>query len=81
MDTIALNSSDQQEMRSIGVRIVGGKLYVLLTKWHAWVKVYCYRPYHLFLGAFSQNCEKQLSALSCLSVRLHGTARLPLEGF
>jgi len=35
--------------------------------------------------ANSQNCEKQLLASSCLSVRLsvclHGTIRLPLEGF
>jgi hypothetical protein len=30
---------------------------------------------------WSQNCEKRLLASSCLSVRPHGTSRLPLEGF
>ena len=29
----------------------------------------------------SQNCEKRLLASSCLSVRPHGTTRLPLDGF
>jgi len=29
----------------------------------------------------SQNCEKRLSASSCLSVCHHGTTRLPLDGF
>jgi hypothetical protein len=28
-----------------------------------------------------QNCEKRLLALSCLSVRPHGTTRFPLDGF
>jgi hypothetical protein len=28
-----------------------------------------------------QNCERRLLASSCLSVRLHGTTRLPLDGF
>jgi len=31
--------------------------------------------------ARSQNCEKRLLASSCLSVRPHGTTRLPLDGF
>jgi hypothetical protein len=31
--------------------------------------------------ALSQNCEKRLSASSCLSVFTHGTTRLPLDGF
>ena len=30
---------------------------------------------------FSQNCEKRLLVSSCLSVRPHGTTRLPLDGF
>jgi hypothetical protein len=30
-----------------------------------------------FLKRFSQNCEKRLSASSCLSVRPHGKTRLP----
>jgi len=34
----------------------------------------------MFLGGFAQNYEKWLLALSCLSVRLHGT-RLPLHRF
>ena len=29
----------------------------------------------------SQNCERRLLASSCLSVRPHGTSRLPLDGF
>jgi hypothetical protein len=33
------------------------------------------------VSALSQNCEKRLLASPCLSVRLHGTARLPLDGF
>jgi len=35
----------------------------------------------IFLGASSQNCEKRLLASACLSVRPHGTVRLPLDGF
>jgi len=31
--------------------------------------------------ARSQNCDKRLLALSCLSVRPHGTVRLQLNGF
>jgi len=42
-----------------------------------------------FLGVCSENCKKRLLALSCLSlilsvcmsVRPHGTTRLPLKGF
>jgi hypothetical protein len=41
----------------------------------------------LFFKARSENCEKQLLALSCMfvsvrpSVRQHGKPQLPLEGF
>ena len=38
------------------------------------------RAYHCFY-ARSQNCEERLLASSCLSVRPHGTTRLPLDGF
>ena len=34
-----------------------------------------------YFWARSQNCEKRLLASSCLSVRPHGTARIPLDGF
>jgi hypothetical protein len=36
--------------------------------------------FNLISGS-SQNCEKRLLASSCVSVRPHGTTRLPLDGF
>ena len=33
------------------------------------------------LPAYLQSCEKRHAVSSCLSVRPHGTTRLPLDGF
>jgi len=37
--------------------------------------------YRTLFTPVSQNCEKRPIASSCLSVRPHGTSRLPLDGF
>jgi hypothetical protein len=37
-------------------------------------------PKEFSFYARSQNCEERLLVLSCLSVRLHGTTLLPLDG-
>jgi hypothetical protein len=61
------------------------KLFILLdNSFLAFVSTHrpCYVPVVLRLfRCVRKICEKRLLASSCLSVRPHGTTRLPLDGF
>jgi len=58
---------------------------VLVHKNPLYIYIYIYfQIFEFYVKHFqarSPNCEERLLASSCLSVRLHGTTRLPLNGF